>query len=218
MDPEGSVSRWLAELRTPERSTAQQELWNRYFQRLVGLARKRLGDTPRRAMDEEDVALSTLNSFFDDIQQGRYPDLGERTGLWTLLASITARKAINQRHFETCAKRGGGKVRGDSVAGEYPFKGEAGRTFDRFPGDDLPPDDLVAISEECRRLMDALPSDQLRRIAQMKLEGCTNAEIAAEMRVVERTIERKLEVIRNRWSATTQSQSSLSSASSPRSV
>ena len=40
--------------------SATQELWNRYFAQLVGLARKKLGDLPRRSVDEEDVALMRL--------------------------------------------------------------------------------------------------------------------------------------------------------------
>jgi hypothetical protein len=41
--------------RTLDSSTAAQELWERYFRRLVGLARKRLKGTPRQAADDEDV-------------------------------------------------------------------------------------------------------------------------------------------------------------------
>lgn len=200
MDSTGSVTRWLIELREGDVPAAQQELWNRYFRRLVGLARTRLRDTPRRAVDEEDVALSALGSFFENVRQGRYPELGDRTGLWALLASITARKAINQRYFEQCAKRGAGRVLDGPVAEKHALDGNAARALEAFPDDGLPPDDLAAISEECRRLMDALASDQLRRIAQMKLEGYTNREIAEEAGVVERTIERKLKIIRKCWS------------------
>lgn len=200
MDSTGSVTRWLIELREGDVPAAQQELWNRYFRRLVGLARSRLRDTPRRAVDEEDVALSALGSFFQNVRQGRYPDLGDRTGLWALLASITARKAINQRYFERCAKRGAGRVLDGPVARKHALDGNAARALEAFPDGGLPPDDLAAISEECRRLMGALASDQLRRIAQMKLEGYTNREIAEETGVVERTIERKLKIIRKSWS------------------
>ena len=56
MTPEGSVTRWIEQLKTGD-PLAAQKLWERYFQRLVGLARKKLLDAPRQAADEEDVAL-----------------------------------------------------------------------------------------------------------------------------------------------------------------
>ena len=55
-----------------------QALWNVYFQRLVALARVRLRGTPRRAADEEDVALSAFDSFFRGVERGRFPQLGDR--------------------------------------------------------------------------------------------------------------------------------------------
>jgi hypothetical protein len=49
---------------TPRRrSSAARNLWEAYFNRLVGLARTKLRTAPRRAADEEDVALSAFDSF-----------------------------------------------------------------------------------------------------------------------------------------------------------
>jgi hypothetical protein len=47
MSPEGSVSDWLGQLKGGD-ADAAQHLWQRYFARLVGLARLRLQNTPRR--------------------------------------------------------------------------------------------------------------------------------------------------------------------------
>src|SRR5262249_37281756 len=62
MASEGSVSHWIGQLKAGDHAAAQ-ELWNNYFHRLVGLARKKLEGAPRRAADEEDVALSAFTSF-----------------------------------------------------------------------------------------------------------------------------------------------------------
>src|SRR5262245_48483230 len=104
---DGSVSRWLDLLQAGD-SAAAQQLWQRYFHRLVGLARKRLADTPRRAADEEDVALSAFDSFCRNAERGRFPDLTDRDGLWRLLVVITARKASHLRRDLGCPRRGGG--------------------------------------------------------------------------------------------------------------
>jgi hypothetical protein len=59
MTPEGSVTRWIEQLKTGD-PLAAQKLWEQYFRRLVGLARKRIRGTRRRVQDEEGVALSGL--------------------------------------------------------------------------------------------------------------------------------------------------------------
>ncbi len=62
MESDESVSQWLGQLQAGD-PTAAQKLWERYFRRLVGLARKKLRAAPRRAADEEDVALSAFTGF-----------------------------------------------------------------------------------------------------------------------------------------------------------
>jgi len=57
-----SVTGWIDQLKIGDERAAQ-EVWNRYFDKLVRLARKRLAAVPKRVADEEDVALSAFNSF-----------------------------------------------------------------------------------------------------------------------------------------------------------
>src|SRR5215471_16146961 len=99
MSASGSVTRWIDGLRTGE-SVAARKLWETYFHRLVDLARKRLRALPRRAADEEDVALSAFDSFCRGAEQGRFPRLGDRDNLWDLLVLLTVRKAAHLRRDE----------------------------------------------------------------------------------------------------------------------
>jgi hypothetical protein len=50
--PADDVTHWLGRLKEGDRAAAQP-LWERYFRRLVGLARERLRGLPRAAADEE---------------------------------------------------------------------------------------------------------------------------------------------------------------------
>ena len=84
----GSVTLWIDRLRTGD-SRAAQELWERYFRRLVGLARGKLQGKRRGAADEEDVALSAFDSFCRGANEGRFPQLHDRDDLWHLLVAIT---------------------------------------------------------------------------------------------------------------------------------
>jgi DNA-directed RNA polymerase specialized sigma24 family protein len=109
-----SVTALLVHLRAGDHAAAQP-LWERYYPRLVGLARQRLRGTPRRVSDAEDVALSAFDSFCRGVEQGRFPQLKDRDGLWALLVLITVRKAADLVQYNRRVRRGGGQVRGDSA-------------------------------------------------------------------------------------------------------
>jgi DNA-directed RNA polymerase specialized sigma24 family protein len=196
MSTAGSVAQWLTELTGDDPRAAQQALWERYFQRLAALARKQLRGLPRRATDEEDVVLSALDSFFRGAREGRFPLLSERS-LWPLLVKITARKACNQVKHQRTGKRGGGQVRGESAFVRRDHSDRAG--IAEVVGETPTPEFALEVTEECQRLLDLLDDESLRRVAMLKLAGHTNLEIARELAVVERTVERKLERIRKLW-------------------
>src|SRR5262249_37084927 len=63
------------------------------------------------------------------------------------------------------------------------------------------PDFAAEVAEECQRLLAALPEDELelRQVAGAKMEGYSNAEIAARLGWVERTVKRRLAAIRKLW-------------------
>ena len=99
MRPEASVTQWIERLKAGDPGAAQK-LWERYFRRLVGLARQKLRAAPRRAADEEDVALSAFDSFCRGAGQDCFPRLHDRLDLWQLLVLLTARKASDLAEHE----------------------------------------------------------------------------------------------------------------------
>lgn len=199
MPSDGSVSQWIIGAKRGE-SVAVQRLWERYFDRLVHLARKRLIATHRRVADEEDVALSAFASFCTAAEQGRFPDLSDRDDLWRLLIRITAQKAVDQIRHDSRKKRGGGRVLGESA-----LKDLAGKNGDqrlaRMVGDDPSPEFAAIVAEQCRLLLDQLEED-LRAVAEAKMEGYTNQEIADRRTCSLSTVERSLRLIRKRWQQT----------------
>ena len=68
-------------------------------------------------------------------------------------------------------------------------------------GTEPTPEFAEQVSQEMSRLLAVLGDDSLRQIALAKLEGYQNAEIAEKTGVQTRTIERKLHLIRELWSA-----------------
>lgn len=55
------------------------------------------------------------------------------------------------------------------------------------------------MAEEHQRMMNRLPEDSLRFIAEQKMEGLTNEELATILKLTTRSIERKLARIRECW-------------------
>src|SRR5262245_36236750 len=196
MSSRGSVSGWIDELKAGNHAAAQR-LWERYFHRLVGLARKKLADGQRRAADEEDAALSAFDSFCRGAEAGRFPQLDDRDDLWRLLVTLTARKAFDQMRDEHRLKRGGGAVLGQSALQGDPESSDA--DFASFAGREPTPEAAALVAEECRLLLARLQSDELREIAVWKMEGHTNEEIAAKRDCALSTVERKLQRIRAEW-------------------
>ena len=191
------VTCWLRQLEAGDEDAARL-LWERYYRELVELARARFGTTPRRAADEEDVALSVLRCLYEGAARGQFAELVNRGELWQLLAAITGRKVIDQQRHLTQQKRGGGRVRGDSVL-HANDDDRSSMGFDQFRGEAATPEVLAIAAEEFQRLMLLLDDDRLRQIAQCKLEGYTNEEIGQRLGLACRSIERKLQRIRQIW-------------------
>jgi DNA-directed RNA polymerase specialized sigma24 family protein len=197
MSSSGSVTYWLGRLKAGDQAAAQR-LWECYFARLVGLARQKLRGAARRAADEEDVALSALDSFYRGVEAGRFPQLHDRDNLWRVLVTLTVRKAVNLRRYEARQKRGGALPEEDR--GPYlPSTAEEDADLEQVLSREPTPEFAVQVAEECQRLLGLLEDVTLRELALRKMEGYTNEELAAQQGCVPRTIERKLRVIRKLW-------------------
>jgi DNA-directed RNA polymerase specialized sigma24 family protein len=184
MPTDDAVTVWLGQLRAGE-SAAVRPLWEKYFHRLVALARARLRSAPRPAADEEDVALSAFDSFCRHAEAGRFPDLSDRDGLWRLLATFTLRKTARHLRDAGRLKRGG--------TGADP--GALEEVLTREPDPAL----AAEVAEQCGRLLAALGDADLRRIALLRMDGHTVDEVADQLDVASRTVKRKLHIIRGIW-------------------
>lgn len=180
----GSVTTWLDGLKGRHDSAAQA-LWNRYFSDLVAVARRNLHGAARDA-DEEDVALSALKSAMLGVQNNQFPDLSDRTGLWPLLVTITARKAANELKRQRTKKR-------DRASEEPVHKEQA------LAHGEASPEFAMRLAEAIQTLVHRLGDKTLQVIAERKLEGFDNADIARDLGVSTRTVERKLARIRQEW-------------------
>jgi DNA-directed RNA polymerase specialized sigma24 family protein len=190
----GSITALVERLKGGDHEAARI-LWQRYYPRLVALARKKLQGAPRRVADEEDAALTAFDSFCRRAERGQFPDLKDREGLWALLVILTARKVADQVKYDRRDKRGGGQVRGDSAL--RPGEGDTGPAgLDGLAGGDPTPEEAALLAEEVEILLGRLSDPAVRQVAVCKLEGYSNAEIAERQGCSVPTVERRLAIIR----------------------
>jgi RNA polymerase sigma-70 factor (ECF subfamily) len=169
-------------------SRAAEQLFERYAGRLVALARSRLSEKLARRLDPEDIVQSAFRSFFDGLHQGQY-DLPHRGDLWRLLVSITLHKVYRQARRHAAGKR--------DLDREQPL----GDAPDRWPvpvqqlAEEPSPAETTALAEEVEVLLGGLSPVQ-REVAELRLQGHTQNEIAEVVRRSQRTVRRWLEEIK----------------------
>ncbi len=183
----GSVTGWIGDLKSGKVDAAEP-LLNRYFERLIGLARAKLrADRVRSAgEDEEDAApRAAFDSFCDGAMRGQFPnlELTVRTfsACWVV---ITARKALDQLGRKASQKRGGGYHASDSL--------------EQIAGTEPDPHFVAMVADELRHLLLALGKKE-KQVALWKMEGLTRKEIGDRLNVSERTVANYFKTIRTIW-------------------
>lgn len=167
-------------------------LWNRFFPRIMGLAKKTLGQHRAAASSgADDAAQSAFFSFYQRVGRGEFSGALDRDDLWRLLATITVCKVRKNIRKESAEKRGGGNIVNQSALEDGDSDTAA---FDRFMAD-TPSESFDLVCEELLMMLD----EDMRSIAIMRLMGHTNREISETLECTERRIERKLQVIRSTW-------------------
>jgi DNA-directed RNA polymerase specialized sigma24 family protein len=197
VDAGHSVSGWISSLRGGDFDSAQR-LWDRYRAKLMQVARRKLPKSNRLIADEEDVAQSVLIAIWKGYSAGKFDDIKNRDDIWWLLVTIARRKITSSTRKESALKRGGHfgdrkRVKStDSSGGELFIQG----IVDRQPT----PEFVSALVDEEAMLMSRLRDDQLKSIARLRITGYSVPEIAEKLTIAQRSVERKLRLVRREWS------------------
>lgn len=189
MSNTNNISHWIDLVKYGD-SAAANRIWQHYFDRLVRSVRQRLNGQNRAVSDEEDIVLSVFDSFYAAAAKGRFPDLSDRDDLWRLLLRMSARKVIDKRRHDLRQRRGG-DVEIHSLGGDD-------KTIIEAIGDEPSPEMVLLMRETVEKFFSHLGVGQLRDLAVAKMEGYSNAELAQRFGCSERTIERRLRLIREK--------------------
>jgi RNA polymerase sigma factor (sigma-70 family) len=196
MGAEGSLTRFGRELYSsdaPRREEAARQLWLRFSGRLEAEVRHRLDARIIRRAGMEDVLQSLFAGFFAAAPGPDGPPRN-RAELWRLLVHFTMCKVANTADYHRAKRR---DLRREVALGD--IKSDANESAPRLSEPEnfreLDPGDEAIARMEFVRLLDLLPDD-LREVFVMRLEGYTNAQIAAQIGRVERTVELRMRTIR----------------------
>jgi len=173
----------MARLHAGDKMAADQ-LYHRFSQQLIALARSRLDGLIRKKVDPEDVVQSVYKSFFLRYQAGQF-ELANWNSLWGLLTRITLRKCGHQvEHFHANKRDIRQEVRAQPAVEDSAAGWEA---IAREPT----PAEAAALAETVEQLMRVLKPRQ-RDIVALSLQGHKPAEISQQIGRSERTVQRVL--------------------------
>jgi len=162
---------------------AAQELFDRYVDQVMKLAKRHLNRPMAGRVDPEDIAQSVFRTFFVRARKGQF-QIDEADDLCKLLARITVHKTLRQIAFHKRAKRDAHAETGEPQ--EF--------LLNRLTSGPTPAEAAAFVDELEHFLCKLQPVE--RQILELRMEGNNNLEIAEQLGISDRKIRRLMERIR----------------------
>jgi RNA polymerase sigma-70 factor (ECF subfamily) len=188
MPADSSFAAVIARLRAGD-DAAAQHIFDRFANRLIGLARSYLDSKVRQKVDPEDVMLSACKSFFVRFTQERFK-LTNWDNLWSLLTVLTVRKCRRwNAHYHTDKR--------DVNIEAAPLPDSDSEPDWQALAADPTPEEAVMLTDLVEGLLRELPPEN-GPILSLALQGHSAAEISKQLNRPERTVSRVLKKVRDR--------------------
>ena len=176
--------RMIGGLRNGDQGVIRQ-FCHAYGASLEKLAERHLASGIRRRVGADDVVQSACRTFFRRAQVGEF-ELPDAESLWGLLCAITLTKVREQTRFHLRDKRG---LQREKHAAANATESE--QPWFNLPAAEPTPDEAAEFADQFAQLLTALDEEE-RQLVDLKLQQCTNDEIAERMGCSERTVRRIL--------------------------
>jgi|GEM_PF-3875966 len=181
-------------------SLAEKEFFDLFGPRIERVCIRALGNLPQQPgaiVSAESKAISTMKSVLNGVRKGRWRTLENELGLLRLAITIASRKCIDEKRAYYARKNGGGKL----VGASGPVGDESrGNFLETYAQTLETPEFAVEMQERCHHLLSLL-TEKDQFIAQKRLEGYTENEIADMMGLARRTVQNHIQTIREIWTA-----------------
>ena len=185
MSDPGSDDRDLVSNYQAGSESAARDLFDKYCERLMKLAKRRIGQRMASRFDPEDVIQSAFRTFFTRVKNDEFTFEAE-DDLFKLLVRLTVRKTLRRIEHHSAAKRNPNSEAAQRTDDIEPFSLIASRA--------VKPDMEVALIDEFQLFIGDLPELD-RQVIELKIQGYTTAEIAEKVGSYERKVRRVLERI-----------------------
>jgi RNA polymerase sigma-70 factor (ECF subfamily) len=177
----------MARLRAGDQAAAR-EVFERFVDKLVRLARRQFDAVLRGKVDAEDVVQSAYKSFFLRYGAGKL-EIHDWANLWALLTVITLRKCFDRVEYHRAERR---DVRREAAAqpgaaGTEPWWQAVAR--------EPTPEEAAVLAETVELLLRGLDEEE-RPVLEMSLQGYTTQEISERLGRPERSVRRLRERVR----------------------
>ena len=185
MSDPGSDDRDLVSNYQAGSESAARDLFDKYCERLMKLAKRRIGQRMASRFDPEDVIQSAFRTFFTRVKNDEFTFEAE-DDLIKLLVRLTVRKTLRRIEHHSAAKRNPNSEAAQRTDDVEPFSLIASRA--------VTPDMEVALIDEFQLFIGDLPELD-RKVIELKIQGYTTVEIAEKVGSYERKVRRVLERI-----------------------
>lgn len=186
LDEQSDDARWTQLIEGLRRSDDQilREFYERYDGALHLIVRRRLSPAFLRRFDSDDVVQSTLRTFFRRVQTGNVEMLeGQR--LWNLLCAIALTKLREKVRFHSRMRR--------AIQRECSLQRPEGAVNlgAELAVPECSPSTEVDFADAFEAILQSL-DEKDRLVIDLRLQGRSSQEVAEELGVSERTVQRML--------------------------
>ena len=164
---------------------AARELFDRYCERLMKLAKRRIGQRMTSRVDPEDVLQSAFRTFFTRVRNDQFT-FEHEDDLFKLLIRLTVHKTLRQIAFHRAAKR--------NPEVEAGHGSDAYEMLQQLAADGPTPEVEISLIDEFERFLKELPEFD-RKVLELRLAGHSTTEIAEQLGSYDRKIRRVIERI-----------------------
>jgi len=166
--------------------SAAAELFNRYVSRLLGVARRRIGERMNSRLDPEDVVQSVFRTFFTRLRNDQF-EFAEEDDLSKLLVRITLHKTLRQIAYHRAARRDPGHELPQGELSQHDIL----QVMTKEPT----PVTVVTFIDQLDHFLARLTPEE-QQILTLRLQGHSTEEIAKQIGSYDRKVRRVLERVR----------------------
>ena len=163
--------------------SAAKELFDKHCERLLRLARRRIGQRMASRFDPEDVVQSAFRTFFARVKNDEF-EFAHEDDTFKLLVRLTVRKTLRRIQHHRAEKR--------NPEAEMGHPADGSGVFAQVASDEPNAEVEVALLDEFERFVGQLPELD-RQVLELKVQGFGTVEIAERLGTYDRKVRRIIE-------------------------